>query len=326
MEASLLSRAGQEFQTIPAAGVHGVGLRALPGNLLRLARGVPAARRIVHAFDPDVVFFTGGFVGVPVALVARGVPKAIFVPDIEPALALRMISRMADLITVSTEQSLAFYRKEKRAVVTGYPTRAALSDFNRAKARHELGLAGRKKVLLVFGGSRGARSINEALWACLPELLERMVVLHVTGHLDWPRVDGVLESLSPQLRDKYRVHAYLHDEMPNALMAADLVVSRSGAATIGEYPLLGLPAILVPYPYAWRYQKVNADYLVDAGAAVSLADEDLQAKLLPEILNLLDDPDRLLEMREMMKKLATPDAAKAIASELLQLGERGARA
>lgn len=326
MEASLLRRAGQEFKSIPAAGVHGVGLRALPGNLRRLALGVPAARHIVRDYDPDVIFFTGGFVGVPVSLAARGVPKATFVPDIEPALALRLIGRMADVITVSTQRSLAYYAKGKRVVVTGYPTRASLANLDRARARHQLGLAGREKVLLVFGGSRGARSINEALWSCLPALLERVVVLHITGHLDWPRVDGVLEGLTPQLRENYRVHAYLHDEMPFALVAADLVVSRAGAATIGEYPLLGLPAILVPYPHAWRYQKVNADYLVEAGAAISLADEKLPEELLPTVVNLLDDPDRLAAMREAMKKLATPDAAQAIATELLRLAERGARA
>jgi len=326
MEASLLSRAGQDFRSIPAAGVHGVGLRALPGNLARLARGVPAARRIVQDFEPEAIFFTGGFVGVPVALAARGVPKAIFVPDIEPALALRLIGRMADVITVSTQKSLAFHPRGKRVVVTGYPTRAALANLDRARARHQLGLAGRKKVLLVFGGSRGARSINEALWSCLPTLLERVVVLHITGQLDWPRVDGVLEKLPARLRENYRVHAYLHDEMPFALVAADLVVSRAGAATIGEYPLLGLPAILVPYPHAWRYQKVNADYLVEAGAAVSLADEALSTELLPTISNLLDDPDRLAAMRAAMKELAAPEAAEAIAAELLRLGERGTRA
>jgi len=326
MEASLLSRAGQEFKTVPAAGVHGVGLRALPGNLARLVRGVPAARRIVRDFRPDVAFFTGGFVGVPVALAARGVPKAVFVPDIEPALALRMIARMAQLITVSTQKSLAYYPKGKRVVVTGYPTRAALVNLERAKARHRMGLAGRKKVLLVFGGSRGARSINEALWACLPELLARVIVVHITGHLDWPRVDGVMDALPPQLKDGYRAYAYLHDEMPLALAAADLVVSRAGAATIGEYPLLGLPAILVPYPYAWRYQKVNAEYLANAGGALLLADEALPEQLLPAILDLLDDPERLAEMRAAMKNLATPGAAQLIADELLQLGERGGRA
>ncbi len=321
-----MSRAGQEFKTVPAAGVHGVGLRALPGNLARLARGVPAARRIVRDFDPDVAFFTGGFVGVPVALAARGVPKAIFVPDIEPALALRLIARMAQVITVTTQKSLAYYPKGKRVIVTGYPTRAALGNLERAKARHQMGLAERKKVLLVFGGSRGARSINEALWACLPQLLERVVVVHITGHLDWPRVDGVMESLPPELRDDYRAHAYLHDEMPLALAAADLVVSRAGAATIGEYSLLGLPAILVPYPYAWRYQKVNAEYLVEAGGALLLADETLPDELLPAISNLLDDPERLAEMRAALKKLATPGAAQSIADELLRLGERGKRA
>jgi len=105
-----------------------------------------------------------------------------------------------------------------------------------------------------------------------------------------------------------------------------LVVSRAGAATIGEYPLLGLPAILVPYPYAWRYQKVNAEYLANAGGALLLADEALPEQLLPAILDLLDDPERLAEMRAAMKNLATPGAAQLIADELLQLGERGGRA
>jgi UDP-N-acetylglucosamine--N-acetylmuramyl-(pentapeptide) pyrophosphoryl-undecaprenol N-acetylglucosamine transferase len=113
------------------------------------------------------------------------------------------------------------------------------------------------RTVLVFGGSRGARSINEAVWDILPNLLEIAQVVHITGELDWPRVPAVIEKLDATYANRYHPHAYLHEGMGQALGAADLVVSRAGAATIGEYPLFGLPAVLVPYPHAWRYQEVK---------------------------------------------------------------------
>jgi UDP-N-acetylglucosamine--N-acetylmuramyl-(pentapeptide) pyrophosphoryl-undecaprenol N-acetylglucosamine transferase len=120
-------------------------------------------------------------------------------------------------------------------------------------------------VLLVFGGSKGARSINRALLEALPGLLPEMQVLHISGNLDWPEVEAARSALSTgeaaAWAERYHAFPYLHDEMGAALAAADLVVARAGASTLGEFPALGLPAILVPYPHAWRYQKVNADYL-----------------------------------------------------------------
>ncbi len=321
MEASLISRTGLAFESIPAAGLHGVGLKALPGNLWRLAKGVPAARRIVRQFDPDVIFFTGGFVGVPVALAGRHLPKMVYVPDIEPALALKLIGNMADVIAVTTEESRAYHSVRRRVVVTGYPTRHSLRTVDRTGARDRLGLDVERPVVLVFGGSRGARSINEALWGCLEKLLESTQILHITGTLDWPRVEDVRSRFPIAQLSDYHAHAYLHEEMADALVAADLVVSRAGAATLGEFTLLGLPAILVPYPHAWRYQKVNAQYLVRRGAAVSLADGSLGEELLPTILTLLGDKARLNAMAQAARKLATPEAAHAIASEIESLGE-----
>lgn len=319
MEAGLVTRVGIAFETVPAAGVHGVGLRALPGNLWRLGRGVVAAREVLRRFRPDVLFLTGGYVGVPLALAGRRIPKVAYVPDIRPALALRLISWLSGAVAVTTEESRAFYGPRKRVVVTGYPVRPELGALSKAAARERLGLGRRSPVVLVFGGSRGARSINTAALDCLPALLQRAQVIHISGTLDWPRVAQASEGLPQTLAANYHPHAYLHAEMGAALAAADLAVSRAGAAVLGEYPLFGLPAVLVPYPHAWRYQKVNADYLVARGAAVLLPDEAIGTQLLPTVIGLLDDPKRLESMGSAARTLAKPGAAERIAAELERL-------
>lgn len=321
MEAALVNRAGLTFSPVPAAGIHGVGFSSLPRNLMRLARGIANARQVIRRFQPHALFFTGGFVGIPVAVAGWRLPKAVFVPDIEPAMALRFIGRLSDVITVSTETSRSYYAPGRNVVVTGYPTRHELSAVERGDARARLGLDPKWPVLLVFGGSHGARSINHALWDCLVNLLQRVQVVHITGELDWSRVEEIKDKLPEVALDSYHPYAYLHEEMPYALAAADLVVSRAGAATLGEYPILGLPSILVPYPHAWRYQKVNAEHLVSRGAAVQLDDGEIASTLLPAILGLLDDPARLNEMATASRKLATPNAARAIADEIMDLGK-----
>jgi UDP-N-acetylglucosamine--N-acetylmuramyl-(pentapeptide) pyrophosphoryl-undecaprenol N-acetylglucosamine transferase len=322
IETTLVERAGYAFRPVPAAGVHGVGLRNLPGNLWQLIQGIQAARKVIDEYRPDVLFFTGGFVGIPIALAGWRLPKVIFVPDIEPALALRLIGRMADVITVITETSKAHYSSDRHVVVTGYPTRSELQVVTRDESRTSLNLSTERPVVLVFGGSRGARSINQALWGCLTNLLNEVQVVHITGELDWPQVEEVQNGLPQYLAGEYHPYAYLYDEMVLALTSADLVVSRAGAATLGEYTLLGLPAVLVPYPHAWRYQKVNADYLVSQGAAIQIDDEDLMNKLLPTVVGLIKDTDRLTNMASAMRQLAVEDATEAIADEILELATR----
>jgi len=316
MEASLVQREGIAFTAVPAAGVHGVGPRQLPGNLLRLARGVPAARRAITRFQPDVLLFTGGYVGVPVALAAGRRPKVTYVPDLEPGLALKVVSRGAAAVCVTAEEARGFYPTRQRVVVTGYPTRPGLQQAEKPQARLRLGLQEEGPVLLVFGGSRGARSINEALWSCLENVLHTAQVVHVTGELDWPRVAAIRERLGGTLGQRYHPYAYLHEEMGLALAAADLAVARAGASTLGELPLFGLPAALVPYPYAWRYQKLNAEHLVRHGAAVVLDDPKLGEQMLPAIRSLLGDPGRLHGMAEAARRLRRPEAAQTIAAEI----------
>jgi UDP-N-acetylglucosamine--N-acetylmuramyl-(pentapeptide) pyrophosphoryl-undecaprenol N-acetylglucosamine transferase len=316
MEGEIISRQNIPYQEIPAAGLHGVGIKSLPGNLSKLFRGYLKARRIIRDFDPDVLFFTGGYLAVPAAYAGRSIPSLVFIPDIEPGLAIKTISNLVDRIVVSVKETLNFTPPGKPVDVCGYPVRQEMLDWSRDQALNGLDLNSQLPVILVFGGSKGARSINKALVQILPALLEEMQVVHITGRLDWEVMKNNQDQLSDKARQNYRAYPFLHEKMGAALRSADLVVSRSGASILGEYPVFELPSILVPYPHAWRYQKTNASYLVDRGAAVLIRDEDLPRQLLSEIRSLLENEEKMRAMRAALRQLAKPDAAKNIALQL----------
>ncbi len=325
MEDELVKRAGIPFRSIPAAGLHGVGLRALPRNASRLTRGAFAARRILLEFRPDVLFFTGGYIAGPLALASRTpplpgghIPTLLYVPDIEPGMALKSLAYFADRIAVSVDESRKYFRKA--VVVTGYPVRPDLLGWTRESGRAALKISENLPVLLVFGGSKGARSINQAVLPHLSRLLQVAQIIHLTGQLDWDTVQKAREGLTDAENARYHTFPYLHEEMGAALAAADLAVSRAGASSLGELPLHAVPAVLVPYPYAWRYQKVNADYLAQRGAAVVLPDELLSQELLVIIKDLLENPAKRRAMQAAMQSLARPTAANAIADQLMELG------
>lgn len=331
LEADIVSRAGLPFQAIRGGGIHGVGWRQMPLNAFQLVRGFGEALGVVGRWRPNVALVTGGFITAPVALAAwlRGVPVLVYLPDLEPALAVRFISRIAARIAVTAEDSRAYFRAldegiARKVVVTGYPTRPDLVAVPREQAQQHLGLDPARLTVLVTGGSRGARSLNRAVLAAAPDWLKDYQVVHLTGQLDWAQVEQARAALPPTERAHYQARPYLH-EMGWALAAADLVVSRAGASALGEYPQFGLPAVLVPYPYAWRYQKVNADYLVRRGAAVRLDDEALAAELGPLVRRLLSDPARLAAMQAAARAAAQPQAAQKLAQTVLDLVGGGAR-
>ena len=324
MEEDLVKREGLRFEAIPAAGVHGVGWRALPGNLWMLGRGYFSSRRILRKFRPEVLFFTGGYVAVPMALASR-LPKRskslLYVPDIEPGLALKTIARLSDCITLTVEESKDFFPEHPSRIATGYPLRPGLDQWNLNDARSFFALQEQLPVLLVLGGSRGARSINQALAAALPELLKDMQIIHITGKLDWQMMEQVRAGLSSEQLIRYRPFSYLYDEIGAAMTLADLALTRAGASTLGELPVFGLPTILVPYPYAWRYQRVNASYLVRRGAAVQIEDSQLADQIVPKVRELMADKARLEKMSEAMQALARPDASARIAGLIKDLAK-----
>ena len=318
MEGELVKHAGLPYTSIPAAGLHGVGLRVLPRNLALLTRGMLASRKILRDFQPDVLFFTGGYVAGPMAFAGRRVPTLLYVPDIEPGLALKSLSRFADRIAVSAEDSQKYFKR--KVIVTGYPVRPEIKAWTRTEGRTALKLDDDLPVLLVVGGSKGARTINQALVPQLPSLLDKVQIVHLTGQLDWEAVETARNGLTSAQKKRYQVYPYLHEKMGAALATADLVIARAGASTLGEFPFFGLPAVLVPYPYAWRYQKVNADYLAQRGAAILVRDELLQVELLQVVKDLLNNPSKRMAMQTAMRRLVRPQAAEAIAEQLLELG------
>jgi UDP-N-acetylglucosamine--N-acetylmuramyl-(pentapeptide) pyrophosphoryl-undecaprenol N-acetylglucosamine transferase len=242
-------------------------------------------------------------------------PILVYLPDIEPGLAVRVLSRLAQRVAVSVEESLRYFPVRKTAV-TGYPVRSELFTTDKGEAQKALDLEEGLKTLLVFGGSRGARSINLALSKVLDRLLDVCQIVHICGRLDAHWVEAQRAGLPARLRVRYRAYAYLHEEMALALAAADLVVARAGAATLGELPALGLPSILVPYPYAGRHQELNANYLVSRGAAVKIDDANLEGQLLLMVMELLGNEELLIQMGERARSLARPEAAQRIADEL----------
>jgi UDP-N-acetylglucosamine--N-acetylmuramyl-(pentapeptide) pyrophosphoryl-undecaprenol N-acetylglucosamine transferase len=333
IEQMLSEREGLPFTAVATGQIRGRGVWTAAHNVARMSQGARDTGALIADWRPDVVFMTGGYVAAPVAWAAYRakprVPLMIYLPDLTPGRAIQVTSYLASKVAVSFPE-VAHYFGQK-AVVTGYPVRADLFKTGKPEAWARLGLQADLPVLLVFGGSRGARSINRALADALPELLTMCQVVHVTGQTDWDEAQAAAKSaldagvqrgaIDAGAVERYHPRAYMHD-MVHALVAADLVVARAGAATLGEFPAARIPAVLAPYPFAGQHQEANARYLADRGAALTIPDKDLATRLKPVLLDLLSHPERLQAMSAAAAALARPDAAANIAAELLALDGR----
>jgi len=322
METQIVERANIPCIAIPGGGVHGVMWMNAIRNGWELTRGVWVALGHLRRERPAAILTTGGYVSGPMAAAASWlrIPLLVYLPDIEPAQSVKAVGRLAARVAVTVEESRQYFDPHK-VVVTGYPLGERITRWTRAVARQTWGLPEDATVLLVFGGSRGARSINRALLSNLEMLTQAATILHVSGTLDWPEVQAAREALPEAVKARYQAYPYLHEEMGAAMAAADLVLCRAGASVLGESPHFGLPSVLVPYPHAWRYQKVNAAWLAGRGAAVVVEDADLPAQMGPLVQSLLKDKDRRTDMAAAARALAQPDAAWRLAEQLLALGQ-----
>jgi UDP-N-acetylglucosamine--N-acetylmuramyl-(pentapeptide) pyrophosphoryl-undecaprenol N-acetylglucosamine transferase len=309
-EKTLVPDAGYELRTIAVEGLSRT-------NPLKAARGVAkagaalaTARTILRDLQPDAVMGGGGYVAGPVgaAAVARRIPLVLTEADSHLGLTNRLLARFARRVC------LAFPlpgRDGPRFRVTGRPVPPPVTD--RAAARARFGLADGETCVLVFGGSLGARSINDAAVAALAGAPFR--VLHASGERDHPELRERLGDPPPA---GYDLQPYI-TPFGDALAAADLTVARAGGS-IFEVAAHGLPAVLVPYPHAAAdHQTANARWMLDAGAAVVVGDGELTAqRLRTEVDALLADPARLHAMAQASAGLARPDAARDIAREVLE--------
>jgi len=319
-EAQLVAAAGYAFDPFRVQGLP----RSLSPRLLRaLVEDVAApvaCTRILRRRRPDAVLGGGGYVAGPMLLAARalGIPRVLTEADAHLGLANRWAAPLADRVFLAYAIQ---GRDPPRYEVVGRPVARAYFETTRGEAREALGLPPDAFVLAVFGALAGARRINEACVAAYGASgLPDGIVLHVTGTRDHARVTQTVAAPA----QRYRI-IDTTDRFWFVLAAADLAVSRAGG-TVWELAAAGLPAVLVPYPHATGdHQRLNADHFASAGGAVIVEDALLDGAMLQRrVADLRANPARLAGMREGMRGSARPDAAGAVARELLRLAERRA--
>ncbi len=323
IEATEVPRVGYTLHLIPVRGLkRGHSLADMIANLGVLADFAMALGRaaaLIHRENPDVIVGTGGFVSAPLLLAAQLMRKKTLIQEQNafPGVTTKLLAALASEVHLSFEEARRFFVKSKRIFVSGNPARSfGVEEASVARAR--FGLHEARPTLLVFGGSRGARSINNALLQWLGEITASANLVWQTGSLDFERIKGLVAP-SPYLW----IAPYIED-MGAAYSAADLVLCRAGASSIAELTNLGKPSLLVPYPFATGdHQRHNARALVKGGAAIVVDDEHLgMPGSVKTVLELLHDFGKLQKMGAASRKLAYPDAARQLALRIITLAQK----
>ncbi|MGH2493300.1 MAG: undecaprenyldiphospho-muramoylpentapeptide beta-N-acetylglucosaminyltransferase [Ktedonobacteraceae bacterium] len=337
LEKEIVPAAGFALATVKAGKLRRyVSLETVTG-VMRVPLGMLSAISIVRKFRADVAFTSGGYVAVPAALASRlnGVPLLMHQQDVPPNLSNRLAAPLATRISVAFADSLPYFPARK-TLLLGNPIRQVMLDVRDTSpqaARAELGLDAALPLLLVTGGSQGARHLNGMVCQALPDLLAHCQVLQISGkdlyNETRAQADSLLADQDEELRRRYRLVAYLNEEMPLALQSADLVLCRSGASTLSELATLGKPAILVPLSPAvgGSAQQQNAAMFERKGAASVISNDDLKPEILVErVLTLIASNAQLAAMARSANTFARPDATQDITQELVRIARRGARA
>jgi UDP-N-acetylglucosamine--N-acetylmuramyl-(pentapeptide) pyrophosphoryl-undecaprenol N-acetylglucosamine transferase len=309
IENRLVPAAGYPLKLVRVGALKNVSLATRARTAFDLPRALWDASRMLNEFAPDVVIGVGGYASGPamLAAVVKHIPTLAFEPNVVPGFANRIVARFVSAAAVHFRETAKYFRD---AEVTGVPVRQAFFEIPILTNTRR----NRTPTLLVFGGSQGAHAINEAMIRCLPELRRQapdIHIIHQTGEHDYNEAQTAYKNLC----ESAEVFRFIED-MPAAFARADLVVCRSGASTVAEITAAGKPAIFVPFPRAADdHQRVNAEVLANAGAAVVVEEPKLEGVWLAEtIAALLNDAPRLAQMSEAARALAHPDAARDIAA------------
>ena len=334
LETELAPKAGFRFASVKAGKLRRyLSWKTLVG-VARVPLGMLEAVKIVRDFRPDVIFTSGGYVAVPAGLAAylNGVPLVMHQQDVPPNLSNKLIGPLAKRISVAFADSLNYFPKQK-TLHLGNPVREAILEVAGVpaeQARERLGFDPALPLVLVTGGSQGARHLNQVVCETLPELLMYCQVLQISGSKLFEetrsQAEQVLSGQNEVVKAHYRVVPYMDDEMALALQASSLVVCRAGAATLSELAVLGKPCLLVPLPPAigGSPQEVNASMFARQQAAKVLKDGELtRPNLAKSIRSMLSSDEALRRMAEATLQLAKPHATEDIAAEVVRIAQRG---
>jgi UDP-N-acetylglucosamine--N-acetylmuramyl-(pentapeptide) pyrophosphoryl-undecaprenol N-acetylglucosamine transferase len=327
IEGKVLPHEGFALDFITAMPLMGLSLRQRLAALIALPKGVSQSLNLLRRHHADLVVAVGGYTSPPVVLAASllRIPRVILEPNAYPGMANKLLAPLANRVFVAFDATAGFFKPSKVRTF-GAPIRR---DFFESEVRTKAAAEAKAtRTLLVFGGSGGAHAINVAMMDALPLLFKdaiasaRLSVIHQTGQQDYEQVKGFYESAGI----KVDVRPFLFD-MPSALRAADLVVSRSGAMTPAELTVCGKPSVLIPFPNAiYQHQAHNADVLKQAGAALVIPQAKLSGETLAEVIGaLFRQPHRLQQMSERSGALGRADSAEAIVRECLHVTRGKAR-
>ncbi|MGC2620301.1 MAG: undecaprenyldiphospho-muramoylpentapeptide beta-N-acetylglucosaminyltransferase [Acidobacteriaceae bacterium] len=317
LESRLVPQAGYRLELIRVGQLNQVSLATRLKTVFDLPRGFLQCVKLLRAFGPKVVIGVGGYASGPVmgAAILLGIPTLAFEPNAVPGMANRLVGKRVKAAAVNLTPAAKYFRG---AQVTGIPVRA---EFFRLTAR----TAGSPPHLLVFGGSQGARVLNNTMPKIASALLDAvpgLTILHQAGARAAETTLAAYQA-SGAPPERWQVAAFL-DDMPRRFEAADLVLARSGASTVAELAAAGKPALLIPFPQAADdHQRHNAEVMAHADAAQVMLEAELTPeRLLEALVKLLQEPKRLAQMAENARTLAHPDAAERIAGMVMGLAGR----
>ncbi|MEC2074696.1 undecaprenyldiphospho-muramoylpentapeptide beta-N-acetylglucosaminyltransferase [Metabacillus fastidiosus] len=313
LEKGIVERAGIPFQSIEITGFKRKLSLDNIKTVIRFLKGVSDSKKMLKQFKPDVVIGTGGYVCGPVVYAAAklGIPSIVHEQNSLPGITNKFLAKYVDKVAICFSEAEKYFPADK-VVLTGNPRASEVIGADGKKGKESLGLTNGKKSVLIFGGSRGARAINNAVLQMIPALKNKdYEVVYVTGEVHYKNVMEKIEKMSspPNIIIKPFIH-----NMPDVLAGIDLIVSRAGATSLAEITALGLPSILIPSPYVTaNHQEVNARSLSDHDAAILLSEQALNGEvLLAQMDEILLNEQRLTQMAEASKKLGIPDAAKKL--------------
>lgn len=320
IEARVVPEKGYSFRTIWISGFH----RSLRlSNILFPLKVIVSFMQsisIIKDFKPDAVVGTGGYVSGPVlrAATALKIPTLIQEQNSYPGATTRLLAKKVNEIHLTFESSKKYFSGLEKVFITGNPTRGNLENVDLSCAYQYFGFdqAEKLKTILVFGGSLGAHTINQAVEKYIDQLIQRNVrIIWQTGREDFLKAK---DSTAKFLRNRVWVNTFI-DRMDYAYAVSDLVLCRAGATTLAELTRLGKPALLVPYPHAAaNHQVENAKTMLEASAAEILYDYEVSEKLLSVLLNLIEST-KLEQMSKESKKLGKPNSAREIAQRVIKL-------
>lgn len=278
----------------------------------------------VYQFMPDVVFSKGGYVSLPVVLAAWifRIPIIIHESDSVAGLANSIAARLANKIAISFYDHGGSF-PAKKTILTGNPIRAEILNGNKAEACAHFGLIPRLPIMLVIGGSQGAQKINDILIEILPNLVEKIQVIHICGIKNYTDIKKAMDEWRFPGVENYHPFPFLYDTLRDAYAACDIVISRAGANNIAEIANIGKPAILIPlHNSAGDHQLRNAYYFSSRGAALMLEETNLTPHMLYDnIFKILENKEVQMKMIRNAHRLVMPDSAERIAKEIFELGK-----